>query len=60
MSKNQKIKIVRTPLHNIPVGEPIKHNDGHYSLRLKKPGEQVFEDVAIDQLFSMVISEAEE
>lgn len=49
-----KSRIVKTPIHNIPIGEPIKNDDGRLGLRMKKQGELEFEDVWIDQMFTMV------
>lgn len=59
MGKSSQSKIVRTPIHGIPIGEAIKKPDGHYSLKIKRPKGQEVEEVALDQLFSMVMNEAE-
>ena len=59
MEKGTRPKIVRTPVHGSPIGEAIKNPDGHYSLKIKKPKGPEVEEVALDQLFSMVMSEAE-
>ncbi len=47
-------RIVRTPVYHIPIGEPIQNDDGRLGLRMKKQGEQEFEDVWLDQMVSMV------
>ena len=51
--------LVRTPIHQIPIGEPVKSPDGTYCLRIKKPKGPEVEEVPLDKLFSMVISTVE-
>lgn len=55
-----KIRLIKTPIHNIPIGEAVKSPDGHYSLRIKKPKGNEIEEVPLDKLLSMVVSIAEE
>ncbi len=59
MEKGKRPKIVKTPVHGIPIGEAIKNPDGHYSLKIKRAKGSEVEEVALDKLFSMVMSEAE-
>lgn len=47
-------RLVKTPLLNIPIGEPIKNDEGRLGVRMKKQGQQEFEDVWLDQMVSMV------
>ena len=53
--RNQKKRLLRTPKYKIPIGEPIKRDDGTYALRIKKANSQEVEDIAIDDLFAMAI-----
>ena len=50
-------RVVKTPVHNIPIGEPVQNNEGRLGLRLKKPGEPVYEIVWLDQVTGMVVKE---
>ncbi len=54
-----KRKLLKTPLHKIPIGEAYKSGDGHYGIRIKKPKGQEYEDLPLDRLLSMVVSEAD-
>ena len=29
-----KPRLIKTPVHKIPIGEPVKNPDGHYSIHL--------------------------
>ena len=51
-------RMVRTPLLKIPIGEPIRNAEGRLGLRMKKQGEQEYEDVWLDQMLSMIAREA--
>ena len=47
--------LVKTPILDIPLGEPIVSDDGcHYGLRIKKPKEDTYENIWLDQLYGMV------
>ncbi|MDY5797494.1 MAG: hypothetical protein SPJ86_01470 [Eubacteriales bacterium] len=54
-----KPKLIRTPVHKIPIGEAVKKPDGHYSLRIKKPKGSEYEELSLDRFISMVVAEAE-
>ena len=54
-----KPRLIRTPVHKIPIGEAVKEPDGHYSLRIKKPKGKDYEELSLDHLISMVITEAD-
>ena len=54
-----KPKLIRTPVHKIPIGEAVKKPDGHYSLRIKKPKGSEYEELSLDHLISMVVTEAD-
>lgn len=54
-----KRKLLKTPLHKIPIGEVYKSGDGHYGIRIKKPKGKEYEDLPLDRLLSMVVSEAD-
>ena len=56
---NSRPRILKTPLHRIPLGVPFKSSDGRYGIRVKKPQGKEYEDLLIESLISMVISEAE-
>ncbi len=48
-------QLVKTPVLDIPLGEPIVSDDGyHYGLKIKKPKENAYENVWLDQLIGMV------
>ena len=49
--------IVKSPLLSIPLGEPIQNDDGRLGLRMKKPGEQKYEDVWLDEMMGTVAKE---
>lgn len=52
---NPRPKLVKTPLLDITLGEPIVSEDGfHYGLKIKKPKENEYEDVWLDQLHVLV------
>lgn len=53
-------KIIRTPLHGIPIGEALRRPDGRYILRIKRPKGNEIEDVPLERLLSMVVRTAEE
>lgn len=59
MERKRSPKIIRTPKFRIPIGEAVKNADGHYSLKIKKPKSPEIEEVTLDQLIKMVLSEAE-
>lgn len=50
----QKPKLIYTPLSHIPIGEPMKADNGTWAIKFKKPGRQETEVVSIDTLISMV------
>lgn len=54
-----KPHLIKTPVHNIPIGEPVKTSDGHYCIRIKKPKGSEYEDLPLDCLISMVVKEAD-
>lgn len=54
-----KSHLIRTPVHKIPIGEAVKKPDGHYSLRIKKPKGSEYEELPLDHLISMVVTEAD-
>lgn len=54
-----KPKLIRTPVHKIPIGEAVKKPDGHYSLRIKKPKGSEYEELSLDRFISMVVAEAD-
>ena len=54
-----KPRLIRTPVYKIPIGEAVKSRDGHYIIRIKKPKGSEYEEVSLDRLISMVVSEAD-
>ena len=54
-----KPRLIRTPVYKIPIGEAVKSQDGHYIIRIKKPKGGDYEEVSLDRLISMVVSEAD-
>lgn len=52
-------RLIRTPVHSIPIGEAFRKPDGHYTLRIKKARSTEYEDLPLDQLLSMVVAGAE-
>lgn len=59
MEKESRQRILRTPKHKIPIGEVVKKPDGNYSVRIKKPGGREIEEVALDQLLTMIMKQAD-
>lgn len=59
MDQSKKARILKTPVYKIPIGEAIINQDGHYSLRIKKPKSEEVEEIPLDRLLSMVVTEAE-
>ena len=59
MEQRKRSRMVKTPICGIPIGEAIKKPDGHYSLRIKKSGGSDEEEIALDQLFTLVMNKAE-
>lgn len=54
-----KPHLIKTPVHNIPIGEPVKTPDGHYCIRIKKPKGSEYEELPLDYLISMVVTGAD-
>ena len=52
-------RLLRTPIHHIPIGVPLKKIDGRYVLQIKKPNGPEYEELSLDSLISMVVTEAE-
>ena len=44
-----KPHLIKTPVHKIPIGEPVKNPDGHYSIRIKKPKGNEYEELSLDR-----------
>ncbi len=59
MDRRSRHRIVKTPKYRIPIGEAVKSDDGHYILKIKKPKGSEVEELTLDQLFTMVMTEAE-
>ena len=53
-------RLIKTPIHGIPIGEALKSSDGHISLRIKKPKAPEYEDLPLDQFLAMVMAGAEQ
>ena len=51
-------RLIKTPIHHIAIGIPIKNEDGNYALRIKKPNSPEYEDFPLKTLIEMVISGA--
>lgn len=60
MENVTRSKMIRTPLHGIPIGEALRQADGRYILRIKRPKGNEIEDVPLERLLSMVVRTAEE
>ena len=56
MEKRKRVRRyrVKTPLHRIPIGEPVRGDDGRLGLRIKKQGTQVCEIIWLDQIYGLV------
>ena len=59
MEKKNRVRVLKTPVHKIPIGEAVKKPDGRYCIRIKKPKGEEVEEVPLDQLLSMVVTEAD-
>ena len=60
MEKKSKARLLKTPIHKIPIGEAVKKPDGRYCIRIKRPKGEEVEEVLLDQLLSMVVTEADD
>jgi hypothetical protein len=56
---SHKLRLIKTPVHNIPIGEPVKTPDGHYGLRIKRPKGNEYEEMSLDTLIFMVVTLAD-
>lgn len=52
-------RMIYTPKARIPVGEAIKLPDGTHALRVKKPGEDKYDEIPLETLLSKVVMSAE-
>ena len=52
-------KMIYTPKARIPVGEAIKLPDGTHALRVKKPGEDKYDEIPLEALLSKVVMSTE-
>ena len=43
--------LIYTPI-GIPVGQPIMHEDGTLWIRVKKPKENIFDEISLDALIA--------
>lgn len=57
--KKRTSRVLKTPVHKIPIGVPFKSMDGHYGLRIKKPQCPEYEELPLESLITMVVNEAE-
>ena len=48
-------KLIRTPIHNIPIGEAVRTADGRLSLRIKKPNGKEVEEMPVEVYVAWVI-----
>ena len=58
-NSDSRPRVVKTPIHNIPIGEPVQNAEGRLGLRLKKPGEPVYETIWLDQMTGIVAKEVD-
>jgi len=59
-TKKKKVRLIRSPLLGIPLGEPVKLPDGTYCVRVKKPKGSEVEEIPLDQIVAMVVITANE
>ena len=52
-------RMIYTPKARIPIGEAIKLPDGTHALRVKKPGEDKYDEIPLETLCSKVVMSAE-
>ena len=52
----KKACLVRTPVHQIPIGEPVFSEDGRPGLRIKKQGTPLCEIIWLDQIYGIVFT----
>ena len=53
-------KLIRTPIHRIPIGEAIRTADGRLSLRIKKPNGKEVEEMPVEAYVAWVIKGAQD
>jgi len=47
------VRLIKTPKKRLPIGEPIRHEDGSLSLRVKGKG-QVYEEISLAALLRLM------
>lgn len=52
-----KERMIYTPIKRIPLGAVTETPSGEKALRIKKPGKEVYEDITVDRLMSMIFNE---
>ena len=52
-------RMIYTPKARIPIGEAIKLPDGTHALRVKKPGEDKYDEIPLEALLSKVVMSTE-
>ena len=52
--------MIYTPNRRIPVGEPIRREDGTYALRVKRANRDEFDEITLDHLMASMVTGATE
>lgn len=51
----KKNPLMYTPVHHIPIGEPLKTTDGQRAVKFKKPGSKETEVILLHDYIAMLI-----
>lgn len=56
MTEHQKkAELMYTPVHRIPIGEPVKTADGTRAVKFKKQGSKETEVIPLDTFIAMLV-----
>ena len=58
--QKKKVRLIRSPLFGIPLGEPVRMEDGTYCVRVKRAKGKEVEVIPLDQIVAMVVSVADD
>ena len=56
MNEKNHRELVRTPKYNIPIGQATRGPDGTISLRIQKPGKDLYDEIPLELLVMRINS----
>lgn len=54
-SSDNDVPLVVTPRKHIPLGEPVIDEQGNRAMRIKKPGQNIYETISLYDLLELII-----